>query len=172
MFTGATSEELEPMKAPSPMRVLIFEEAVVIAGDGPGADVGVGADFGVAEIGEVADLGAGAQCGGFDLDEIADLGAGSKVRSGPQTREGPDMRAGANPRAFDARKCVNMRAVGDLHAGAENDMRLDQDVAAQLRVGVEKNRLRRDQRGSVDHRGAAQPVLRDALPPARAARGR
>ena len=154
------------------MRGSIFEEAVVIAGDGPGADVGVGADFGVAEIGEVADLGAGAQCGGFDLDEIADLGAGSKVRSGPQPREWADMRAGANSRAFDARKCVNMRAVGDLYSGAENDMRLDQDIAAELRVGAEKNRLRRDQRGSIDHRGAAKPVLRDAFRPRRAARGR
>jgi len=28
---------------------------------------------------------------------------------------------------------------------------------------LRKNRLRRDQRGSIEHRGAAQPVLRDAF---------
>ena len=63
------------------------------------------------------------------------------------------------------RECVNIRAVGDLHPGAENDMRLNQDISAQLCVGAEKNRLRRDQRGSVDHSGLAQPVLRDAFRP-------
>jgi hypothetical protein len=37
---------------------LVLEEAVVVAGDGAGAEIGVGADMGVADIGEMVDLGA------------------------------------------------------------------------------------------------------------------
>ncbi len=39
------------MKASAPISVRAFSEAVVIAGDGAGADIGFGADLGVAEIG-------------------------------------------------------------------------------------------------------------------------
>jgi len=50
----------------------VFREAVVIAGDGAGADVGIGADMCVADIGEMVDLDAGLERCGFGLDEIAD----------------------------------------------------------------------------------------------------
>jgi hypothetical protein len=36
----------------------VLEEAVIVAGDGAGAEIGVGADMGVADIGEMVDLGA------------------------------------------------------------------------------------------------------------------
>ena len=61
------------MKAPLPISVRCLARAVVIAGDGAGADIGAGADAGVADIGEVIGLGAGLDHGLLDLDEIADV---------------------------------------------------------------------------------------------------
>ena len=49
--------------------------AVVIAGNGAGSNIGVGADNGVADVAQMIGLGAGFDRGFFDLDEIADAGA-------------------------------------------------------------------------------------------------
>src|SRR3546814_12514737 len=54
-------------------RRAVLQEAVVVAGDGAGADVGGGADGGVAQIAQVVGLGALAQLGVLDLDEVADM---------------------------------------------------------------------------------------------------
>ena len=54
-------------------RRLIFLEAVVVARDRAGANVGVAADGHVAEIREMVGLGAIANLGFFRLDEIADV---------------------------------------------------------------------------------------------------
>ena len=48
-------------------------EAVIVAGDGAGADVSARADAGIADIGEMVNLGALADLGLLDLDEIADM---------------------------------------------------------------------------------------------------
>ena len=49
-------------------------EAVIVAGDGAGADISARADAGVADISEMVNLGALADLGLLDLDEIADMG--------------------------------------------------------------------------------------------------
>ena len=117
--------EPEPTKAPSPIAHRrdeggvradegaradlgpVLVEAVVIAGDGAGADIGLGPDRGIAEIGEVVDLGAGAELGVLDLDEIADLGLRAERRARPQAREGADAGAGGDRRAFEMAEGVD-----------------------------------------------------------------
>ena len=71
-------------------RGLVLVEAVVVAGDGAGADVGTGADMGVADVGEMIDLDAGFENRGLGLDEIADPRALAQRRSRPQPRVGTD----------------------------------------------------------------------------------
>ena len=58
---------------PSPTVVRCLFVAVVVGGDRAGAEVGAGADLGVADVGEVRDLRALADLGVLDLDERADL---------------------------------------------------------------------------------------------------
>src|SRR6058998_1294070 len=53
-------------------RGAVLREPVVVAGDGAGADIRVGADGRVADVGEVVHLRAGAELGVLDLDEVAD----------------------------------------------------------------------------------------------------
>ncbi len=67
----------------------MFGKPIVIAGDGSGADIGAGADSGIADIGQVVDLGAGLDGRGLGLDEIADprrfadIGAGAEAGKRP-----------------------------------------------------------------------------------------
>src|ERR1700722_15526420 len=64
--------------------------AVVIAGDGAGADIGVGADKGVADIAQMIGLGAGFQHRLLDLDKVADARTVAEPGAWPQPRERPD----------------------------------------------------------------------------------
>ena len=165
-LSGATSSVMTdpaPTTAPSPMLTgrdqggvgadegarpdhrLIFAEPVVIAGDGPGADVGPGPDLGIADVGQMVDLGALADRGFLELDEIADLGALAEPRAGADSRERADARLGADDRALDVAEGVDARAVGDVDAGAEHDMRLDRHVAAELGIVGEPHAFGIDQ---------------------------
>ncbi len=72
-------------------------EAVIVAGDGTGADVSARADAGVADIGEMVNLGALADLGLLDLDEVADMGVGGEARAGSKPRKRTDRRARADP---------------------------------------------------------------------------
>ncbi len=67
-----------------------FVEAVVVAEDRPGPDVGLLAHRPVAEIGQVVGLGAPAHLDLLDLDEVADVGLLADVGARPQPRIGPD----------------------------------------------------------------------------------
>ena len=73
-------------------------EAVIVAGDGAGADIGARADARVADIGEVVDLGAFGDVGLLDLDEIADMGLGPRAAPGRSRANGPTV-ASASMRA-------------------------------------------------------------------------
>lgn len=64
----------------------VFLDAVVVAGDDARADVAVGADVGIAQIGEVARFYAAAQAAVFDFDKIAD--AGGVVQRGARAQAG------------------------------------------------------------------------------------
>ena len=156
MLTGATSALLEPMKAPSPIIVLIFEEAVIIAGDRARADIGAGADLGVAEIGQVVGLGALAEPRLLDLDEIADLGASRRSpRRAAAGRRGRSRRR----RAIVAPSIwlkARMRAPSPtVTPGPKTTLGSIDDVAAEPRVEGEPDRLRRDQGRALGHRRGA-----------------
>ncbi len=69
--------------------------AIVIAGDRTGTDIGLLADEGITDIGEMVDLGAGADLGLLDLAEIADLGALAEIGAGAQSCIGADRSARA-----------------------------------------------------------------------------
>src|SRR5690606_36529449 len=69
----------------------VFGKAVVVAHDRAGADVGLGADPRVAEVGQVIGLGARLERRVLDLDEIADLGPGADLAVRAKARERPDL---------------------------------------------------------------------------------
>ena len=64
--------------------------AIVVAGDRAGADVHVGADGRVADVGEVIRLAAIRDGGLLQLDEIADVHAGAELAAGPYTGKRTD----------------------------------------------------------------------------------
>src|SRR5262249_39670028 len=74
----------------------VLLEAVVVAGDGPGADVRIRADLAIAEIGEVVGLRTGAEHRLLGLDEVSDVHALAEPRAGPQAGERADDGAGAD----------------------------------------------------------------------------
>src|SRR6185312_14433777 len=76
-------------------------EAVIVAGDGTGADVSASANAGVADISEMVNLGAFADLGLLDLHEVADMSVGGEARAGSEPRERADRGPRADPRAFD-----------------------------------------------------------------------
>ena len=93
-LTGATSIAPEPMKAPSPISVRVLVRAVVIAGDGAGADIDLLADGRVAEVGQVIGLAARAEDAVLDLDEVADVHARGQAGARPEARERTDVAVG------------------------------------------------------------------------------
>src|SRR4029453_11501172 len=105
-------------------------EAVVVARYGASADVAVGADLAVAQIGEVIGLRAGAQHRLLGLDEVADVHALAEPRPRPQPGERADDRAGTHlgllpPAAEEQVDAVGERGVheprGAVEAAATSD---------------------------------------------------
>jgi hypothetical protein len=86
--------------------------AVVIAGDGAGPDIGALADMRVADIGKMIGLGARLEGGLLHLDEIADMDVGAQFGARPQPCKGPDARSLADMGAFEMRKCADDIAAG------------------------------------------------------------
>src|SRR4051794_17252890 len=78
---------------------LLLEEAVVVAGDRPGADVGALAHLRVADIAEMVGLCTSPEPRSLHLDEIADVDLGAELGARAQARERPDDRALADARA-------------------------------------------------------------------------
>src|SRR6478672_9466375 len=131
---------------------LVLAEAVVIAGDGARTDVGARADLSVADIRQMINLGAVRHDRFLELDEIADLGSFAETGAGADPSEGPDIGPGADRRALDVAERLDHCPVGDCHARAEHDVRLDRHIAAKLRVVCEPHAFRVDQgRAFVEH---------------------
>ena len=68
----------------------MLQEAVIIAGNDAGPDIGGHADLRVADIGQVIDLGALLERRVLDLDEIPDPRTPGNDRTRSKPREGTD----------------------------------------------------------------------------------
>ena len=129
------------------------------------------ADLGVADVGQMVDLGALADLGLLELDEIADLGRSPSLVPGRIRANGPMLALAPIDRALDMAEGVDGRAVGDLDAGPEHDVRLDRHVAAELRVVGEPDAFGVDQRRALVERLLAAAALPFELEMRRARRG-
>src|SRR5579864_3148778 len=130
---------------------LMLLAAVVIAGDGAGADVDVLADDGIAKIGQVIGFCARTHPGLLQLDEIPDVRAWCDVVVHPQPRVRPDLSAGAHAgRTHNSERphlnAVTQFGIADNRASAYPARFTDLRVAANLREGfnhgVDPNRGR------------------------------
>ena len=161
--------------------------AVVVAGDGAGADVHLLADRRVAEVGEVVGLGAALQLRLLHLDEVADVHVlaqqrhpaataqtDRRLQRAPDTRTldhavGVDLRCRRRSSAVaDHDVRADAHAIAERHGALEHDVHVDEHVAADddRAARIEPRRIdqRRRPAASVPSRGA-----RDRRPRARRA---
>ena len=82
------------------MNGLVLVHAVVVAGDGAGANVHTLANHGIAEIGKMVGLGALSQLRLLGLDEIADVRPLADIAPGTQVRVRANLRAVADDGAL------------------------------------------------------------------------
>src|SRR4051812_10788607 len=120
---------------------MMFVIAIVIGCYRARADVRTRAHPRVTDIGQMVGFGAGLDNRLLHLDEIADMRVLADRGAGSQTRKRPDPCPRCDCRSFQMREAENVNAVGDTYAGAEDHMRLDNDVLADSRVSTEKDRL-------------------------------
>ena len=152
----------------------VLGEAVIVAGDGAGADIGFGADAGIADIGEMVGLGAGARSSAFLISTKLPIWASAPISApGLSRAKGPMLGAFAT-RCARLSICEKARMVTSssmIDAGAEDDMRLDSDIAADPGVGTEKDGFGRDERGAARHGGFAVALLDGGFDAGAAGRG-
>ena len=63
--------------------------AVIIAGDGSGADIDAGADLGIAQVREVVGLRAGAELCILQFDKVPDVRSGANLVPARKRANGP-----------------------------------------------------------------------------------
>src|SRR5262249_25468123 len=91
----------------------VLLEPVVVAGDGPGADVAVGPDLAVTQVGEVVGLRPRADRGLLGLDEVSDVHALREAGARAQPGEGPDDGRRADLGLLDPAAEQQAHAVGE-----------------------------------------------------------
>jgi len=107
----------------------VLESAVVVAGDGAGADVHVAPDFAVANVGEVIRLGADIEPRFLDLHEVADVDVRSEFGLRPDTGKGADASAGTITCNYDGAFKHKTIIEDDVFIGS------DTQLVAPVRVG-------------------------------------
>ena len=141
--------------------------AVVVHGNGCGADVHVTADLGIADVGQVRHLRALPHPRSLDLDERPRLGVLLQHRPRAEARVRPDVHMRADPRAPDHRVLhgggVPDRGIDDARGRAEHavpadpriplqeGLRVDGGVAADPDADVDERLLRREECDAVVH---------------------
>src|SRR5439155_3998513 len=111
---------------------LVLVHAVVVAGDGPAADVDLGADVGVAEIAEMIRLRAAAEARLFRLDEVADVHLVFQDRAGSDVRPRPHLRVVADAGFAGHAVGLEVHAIADGHVG-EHAAGVDAAICPNLR---------------------------------------
>jgi hypothetical protein len=142
---------------------LVLAESVIVAGDGASADIGSGAYMGVANVSEMGRFGVVTELSGFRFHEIADPRARSKLRARTQPRERADRCTRTDRRSFKMGKRANDRALLHNDSGPENDIRVDDHVAAKFCIGCEMHCFGRHQCRTGFHRRLSQPRLHAGL---------
>src|SRR5687767_12021554 len=110
--------------------------AVVVAGDGAGADVDVASHRGIADVGEVVGLGAGADVGLLHLDEVADVDFLLEARARAQPRVGADAAILADAGRVDVAERLDARAGADLGV-ADHAVGADLGAVGELDLALE-----------------------------------
>src|ERR1700730_3557501 len=95
-------------------------DAVVIAGDRSGTDIGAGADACITDIAQILGLVAGLDRRLLDLDEISDVYVLLQPRARTQSRIGSDRRALADMSPFEMREGADHGVVLDRDPGSEH----------------------------------------------------
>src|SRR5690606_2324084 len=114
-----------------------FVDAIVVAGDGAGADIDSTANTGIADVAEVIDLAAWADLGLPGLDKIAHPGVRPQCGARPQTGKRPDVDTPAEGhRAFDHGIGLDYRAIAD-HCVADMAVGADMHIAAKADAAFE-----------------------------------
>src|SRR5260370_30815437 len=85
----------------------VLVNSIVVAGDGSGADVDAGADFGVAKISKVVGLRSLTQFDFFGLDKVADVRAFTNVATGAQMGVRSEDGTGADAGFFENASVTN-----------------------------------------------------------------
>jgi hypothetical protein len=154
--------------------------AVVVAGDGAGADVDVPADGGIADIGEVVGLGAVGHRAVLHFDEVADVHVLAELRAGAQARvgaddaaaaglglldvaEGGDARAGADDGIPQHAMRADLDAVAEHDAALEHAVHVDRHVAAAVELAAHVEPVGVEQGHALLHQQQRIAVLVDAL---------
>ena len=109
-------------------------KAIIVAGDGAGADVGPRAHTGIADVGEVIDLGPFLHRRLLHLNEIADLGARGDLRPGAQARERTNHGMRGDRGLLDVTVRPDHRALAHRHTGAEPHPGLNDHIRCKLCV--------------------------------------
>src|SRR6478752_6662736 len=122
----------------------VLGDAIIIAGDGAGANIGSLAHTRIADIGEMIGLGASLDPRLFHLNEISDVHILAKVGARAQPRERSDARSFADMGAFKVRECADRCAVLNGDARAKHDVRLDGYVFSEFGICRQIYSLRRD----------------------------
>src|SRR5262249_4610339 len=125
----------------------------------PRADVDARPDVHVAEVGVVVGLGARAEARLLGLDEVAQVDLGPELAPRAHVGERADLGARADLRVVEDRVGLDRRPRADAGRAVEAHPRADLDVARELDVGIDGDRL-----GQGDGDALAHPRLGDAPP--------
>jgi len=114
----------------------VFVHAVVIAGDGAGADVDLLAHGAVADVGEVVDLAAVVHLAVLDLDEVADMHRLRQLGAGAEAGERSDAAIRADLGFLEQAERGDARVRRDARI-AQHAVGADPDVVAQRHFAFE-----------------------------------
>ena len=149
---GATRLEFVPMKAPVADDRLVLVHAVVVARDGARAEVHVGAQRGVADVGEMRHLGAAADLRLLQLDEVADLRPRADMARRAQVAEGSErhvvlhhrlVQDAVGPQRHAVAEAARAHAGARAHdaLGADHRVPLERDAGIEDGVGADLDRV-------------------------------
>src|SRR5687768_8258469 len=134
----------------------VLVPAVVVAGDGAGADVGLFPHHRVADVSKMPDGDAVRYFRLLQFDEVSDLHLSSDAAARPQLGEGADPRVVAHLTVREdgvlGGHAVSQRAAGDSHVGTDVAVLTDDRAAGKPGHGPD-HRIRADAHARVDVRG-------------------